>query len=146
MAAVERIGREARRRGLAELHRDARLYYLALGRGLVRADHSLTVAWDDLRVAEWLQALELAPFDGSLEVKLPGVPCFKCKPGKGGRADPVRDLVLPGASRMRCSTCGTRWLVLESTSTAVARAPPSGVDERRSTPAPGRGLKRSAGQ
>lgn len=111
---IVKLGREFRRRGMKDHVRVLRVYYLAARAGLVGVNGKLDVHWSREMTEDWLRTLSVAPFDGAYEVKLPGVPCFKCRAPKGSHHSTARtELVFPGGARMRCDTCGARWVVLE---------------------------------
>ena len=111
---VVRLGREFVRRGMHEHARALRLYYVALRAGLAQRGAKVDVRWDRALTEEWMKTLRLHPFDGHYEVRLPGVPCLRCRAPKGNDRSSARtEVVFPGGARMRCDCCGARWLVDE---------------------------------
>jgi hypothetical protein len=118
MSLVEKLGHEFVRRGMSEQAKQLRIYYWALGRGLVRpSGHSLELRWTQETIREWLAVLRVPPYEEVYEVRPPDSRCAVCaaKPASElSRAGTYTLLVFPGGWKSACSGCGKAWLTLES--------------------------------
>lgn len=118
--AVAALGKAMRAQGMAAPLPSLRLFLLALRKGLTGDGHRVQVDWSEQLVIDWCRALGVPPFD--VEVKEAGVPCLKCKAGKGGRPEPVPVIRWDGGALLRCPVCDARWIAL-----GPPREPPKGA-------------------
>ena len=115
LACVARLGEEFRRRGMTEHVRLLKLYFLDVRHRLLRGPNELDVRWSESHVVDWMKALRLPPFESALPVRWPGAGCSRCGIAQSTVPSGRTELVFPGGARLRCQSCGDRWLELEST-------------------------------
>jgi hypothetical protein len=116
---VEILGRELERLGMSRQVETLRLYYLALVRRLDR-EHAVDVSWSEERTIDWLGILRLPPYADRYPVR---DDAFRCP--CTARTDRAPDLShiartivavearFPGGKKVRCTSCGQGWLVLD---------------------------------
>ncbi len=98
---------------MTEHTRRLKLYWLAARHGLLKGRNELDVKWSEAHVVDWLEALQLPPYDGSLAVRAKGAGCPTCGQGPGTTPSGRTVLVFPGGAKMRCQVCGQSWLELD---------------------------------
>jgi hypothetical protein len=107
LALVVELGRELRRRGMAEQLRQLRIYYLALKHRL-DARGKVEIYWDEDAVVEWCRVLRLPPHQDAYPVQRSNR-CARCV----GKPDTVfTQRIFPGGAKFECRTCGSVWLCL----------------------------------
>ena len=109
---VRQLGREFVRRGMRREAEGLRLYYVAIRSGLVRGpDGELEAAsWSRSSTEEWLKLLRVPPWDRAYPLGTRGH-CHRCKAAKGGPARALEERRWPGGALIRCTGCGSRWVV-----------------------------------
>lgn len=114
LRAVVQLGREFRRRGMADHAFRLRLYYLAVKAGLTRGGPKATV---DVKmnaefILEWLRLLRVPPHHAHYPLRGRSEGCPKCGLAKDNGATSVHTVTtFPGGSKSRCGQCGTEWIV-----------------------------------
>jgi hypothetical protein len=112
---VEVLGHEFVRRGMHAHATKLRIYYFALRRGLAtHARNEVDIRWSEDLVVEWLKLLRIPPYESAYRVRTAQSPCSRCKarPNNQGGSF-VTESTFPGGWKVRCSSCGEVWLVLE---------------------------------
>lgn len=113
LGRVWRLGEAFKARGMDAHARMLRGYWLLVRHGLAKGPKAqVQLSLDADAVDEWLRTLRVPPFDaaeGGYPVQRPGEGCRPCA-RSGDTPTVVTELIFPGGARMRCRTCGTRWL------------------------------------
>lgn len=112
---VSRLGAAFRARGMEGHRKSLAVFWLALRKGLLeqRRDRLLEVRWSEQHVIEWMETLQLPPYERALPVQPKGAPCPACAPEPGQVSSRRTELVFDRGARLRCDRCGLRWLELD---------------------------------
>lgn len=98
------LGREFNRLQMGKHVKLLRELYAALKHGKACAN-----GWSEAFVDEWLQTLQLPPFEHALQLH-PGPFCCATCNAAGVTPSRRTELTFPGGARMTCDQCGRRWL------------------------------------
>jgi hypothetical protein len=104
------LGEEFSRREMHDHVQRLRVYWLAARHGLLKGRNELDVKWSEAHLVDWLQVLQLAPYQGVLPVRAPGQGCPRCGLEQGLIPSGRTVLVFPGGAKFRCGECGCEWL------------------------------------
>lgn len=116
------LGREFVRRGMWSHAAKLRIYYLALKQELLPVSGELNVSWSRDFVIDWMETLQLPPFDKRLASLPRGSRCPTChlEPDRASPSAMV-ERNFPGGFRLICTKCSTRWLELEPAAAPVSQ-------------------------
>lgn len=69
--------------------------------------------WTEETVIEWAMTFRLAPFESALPILTRGAPCPACRQITSAQKPPVYRS-FPGGTVHYCTSCGTKWLVVDA--------------------------------
>lgn len=102
---VVTLGREFGRRGMRDHTQELRRFYVA-----ARDGRPSPSTWSAEFIDGWLADLRLPPFEHQLQLLPKQRGCPHCDTAPGVLPSRKTERVFPGGARMRCDTCGLRWL------------------------------------
>jgi hypothetical protein len=115
---VGALGRAFVRRGMHAHAAKLRAYYVLLRRGLATpGKNEVDIRWSEALVIEWMKILRMPPYENAYPVRPAQSSCSRCRETPTNEAGGFQtESTFPGGWKVRCSTCGEAWLVLEGKS------------------------------